>query len=58
MQVSQEISDENENVTFWEIPLYFIGPMLDVSPDFNHYMGIESIEETKYILRGVIGMNN
>jgi hypothetical protein len=52
----QEISDENENVTFIDTD-FIIGPMWDVSPDWNHLMGIESMEETKYILREVTGMN-
>jgi len=53
----QEISDENENVTFIDTD-FIIGPMWDVQPDFNHHRGIESMEETKYILREVTGMNN
>ena len=44
----QEISDENENVTFIDTD-FIIGPMWDVSSDFNHRRGIESMEETKYI---------
>ena len=55
-KVLQEISDENENVTFLDTD-FIIGPVWDVSPDFNHYLGLESMEETKYILREVIGMN-
>ena len=36
---------------------FITGPVWDISPDFNHFKGIEGIEETKYILRQVTGMN-